>query len=147
MVTTSDEKIILIINYLWKISTISEKELREINFKGLKNALVYIKNNLIDSDDKMYLIVDILIDINNIITGLNNIFLKKVNIKPFGYDEMYMEKDLIKNNLYQLIVQFNKREINHVDFYSELVNNTHSFYYGNGRTYKIFNFNLYLICF
>ena len=57
---------------------------------------MYIKNNLIDSDDKMYLIVDLLIDINNIITGLNNIFLKKVNIKPFGYDEMYMEKDLIK---------------------------------------------------
>ena len=101
----------------------------EINFKRLTNALMYIKNNLIDSHDKMYLVVDLLIDINNIIIGLNNIFLKKVTIKPFGCDETYMEKDLIKNNLYQLIDQFNKREINHRDFYLELVNNRHSFYY------------------
>ena len=54
------------------------KGLSDINFERLKNTLVYIKNNLIDSDDKMYLSVDSLIDINNIITGLNNITLKKI---------------------------------------------------------------------
>ena len=53
------------------------KGLSDINFERLRNTLVYIKNNLIDSDDKMYLSVDSLIDINNIITGLNNITLKK----------------------------------------------------------------------
>ena len=54
------------------------KGLSDINFERLKNTLVYIKYNSIDSDDKMYLSVDSLIDINNIITGLNNITLKKI---------------------------------------------------------------------
>ena len=30
---------------------LSEKGLSDINFERLKNVLVYIKNNLIDSDD------------------------------------------------------------------------------------------------
>ena len=32
---------------------VSEKQLSEINFERLKNALVYIKNNLIESDNKI----------------------------------------------------------------------------------------------
>ena len=67
----------------------SEKELSHINFERLKNALVYIKKNLIDSDDHMYLAVDSLIDINNIITGSNNIALRKVNVKWCGYEKIY----------------------------------------------------------
>ena len=51
---------------------ISEKEFTD-TIKDYKNALVYIKNNLIDSDDNMYLIVDSFIEINNITTGSNNI--------------------------------------------------------------------------
>ena len=47
----------------------------------------------------MYLTVDPLIDINNIIIGSNNIFLRKVNAKPCGYDKMYMDKDLIGDKL------------------------------------------------
>ena len=42
-------------------------------------------------------------DINDIITGSNNIFLKKIDVKPCGYDEMHKDKDLIKDKLYQLI--------------------------------------------
>ena len=41
----------------------------------------------------MYLTVDSLIDINNIITGSKNFTLTKVNVKPYGYDKMYMYKD------------------------------------------------------
>ena len=37
-----------------------------INFEKLKKALIYIKTNLIDSDNNMYLTVDLLIDISNI---------------------------------------------------------------------------------
>ena len=48
---------------LEKISD-SEKELSEIKFERLKNALVYIKNNLIDFDTKMYLTFDSLIHNN-----------------------------------------------------------------------------------
>ena len=60
---------------------ISEKEFTD-TIKDYKNDLVYIKNNLIDSDDNMYLIVDSFIEINNIITGSNNIkILREVNIR------------------------------------------------------------------
>ena len=48
---------------------ISEKEFTETNYKRLQKALAYIKSNLIYSDDGMYLTVDSLIKINNIITG------------------------------------------------------------------------------
>ena len=48
-----------------------------------------------------------------------------------------MDKDLIENKLYQLVDQFNERKINHRDFYSELLDNMHSFYDGNGGTCKI----------
>ena len=75
---------------LEKISD-SEKELSEIKFERLKNALVYIKNNLIDFDTKMYLTFDSLIHNNqidnSIITSTNNIFPRKVIVKSCGYDE------------------------------------------------------------
>ena len=57
--------------------------------------MVYIKNNLIDTDGGMYLTVDSLIQINNIITGSNNITLRKLNVKPNRFDKMYMDKELI----------------------------------------------------
>ena len=85
---------------------VSEKELRGTNFERLKKALWNIKNNLIESENNVYLNVDSRIDINSI-TGLNNIMLRKVNVKPYGYHKMYMDKDLIENRLYQLINQFN----------------------------------------
>ena len=61
---------------------ISERELIDINFDKIKKALRYVKNNLIYSDN-IYFTVDSLIVINNIITGSNNITLRKVNIKPY----------------------------------------------------------------
>ena len=70
-----------------------------------------MKNNLIDSDNNMYLTVDSLIDINNIITGLNNIILRKGNVKPHECDKIYMDKDLIEDKLYQLIDRFNEIKI------------------------------------
>ena len=77
---------------------ISKKEFTETNYKRLQKALVYIENNLIDSDSSMYLTVDSLIEINNI-AGSNNITLRKVNVKSYGFDKMYMDKVLIKDKL------------------------------------------------
>ena len=57
---------------------ISKKEFTETNFKRLRKDLVYIKNNSIDSDGSMYLTVDSLTEINNIITGSINITLRKL---------------------------------------------------------------------
>ena len=93
--------------------------------------MVYIKNNLIDSDNNIYLTDDSLTDVNNTITGSNNHTLRKVNIKPYGYDRMYMDKDLIENKPYQLIDQFHERKTNHKDFYSKPLDNIHPFCDGN----------------
>ena len=57
--------------------------------------------------------VDSLEDINYIITGVNNITLRQVNVKTCRCDKMYMYKDLIEDKLYWLIDLFNERRINH----------------------------------
>ena len=75
----------------------SEKEFTETDYKRLQKALDYIENNLIDSDAGIYLTVDSLIEINNIITGSNNITLRKVNVKPYGFNNMYMHKESIED--------------------------------------------------
>ena len=61
--------------------------------------MVYVENNLIDSESGMYLTIDFLIDISNIITASDNVTLRKVNVKPYGFDEMYMDQELIKEQL------------------------------------------------
>ena len=101
---------------------ISEKEFTETNYKILQKDLVYIEDNLIDSDGGMYLTVDSLIEINNIITGSNNITSRKVNVKPYGFDKMYTYKELIEDKLYQIIDQFDERKTTSVKFYSILLN-------------------------
>ena len=116
---------------------ISEKEFTGTNYKRLNEVLVYIENNLTESDGGMYLTVDSLIEIKNIIEGSNNITLRKVNVKPYGFDKMYMDEELIEDKLYQIVNQFNERKITSTKFYSILLNNIHPFYGGNGRTCKI----------
>ena len=51
---------------------------------------------LIDSDDE-YLTNDSLIEINHIINGSYNNTSRKANVKPYGFDKLYMDK---KNNLW-----------------------------------------------
>ena len=82
----------------------------------------------------MYLPVDSLMKINNIIASTNNITLRKVNVKPYGFDKMYMDKELIQDMLYQIIDQFNERKIISTKFYSILLHKIHD---RNGRTCKI----------
>ena len=74
---------------------ISEKEFTKNNYKQLQKALVCIKNNLINSDGGIHLTVDSLIERNHIIAGSNNITLTKVNVKPYRFDKMYIDKELI----------------------------------------------------
>ena len=83
----------------------------------------------------MYLTFDSLTDINNIITGSNNIILRKVIVKLYGSDKMCMNKDLIEDKLYGLADQFNERKINHRDFNFALLDNIHLFCDGNWRTF------------
>ena len=88
------------------------------NFEKLKKALVYIKNNLIDSDRNICLTINFLIESNNIITVSNNYALRKNNVKPYRFDKQYMNKDPAEDKLYQVIDQFNTREIVLAKFYS-----------------------------
>ena len=78
-----------------------------------------------------------MIGINNIITGSNNITLRKNNINLYGFDKMYMDKELIEDKFYQIIDQFNEKKITSTKFYSILLNKINSFYDGNDRTCKI----------
>ena len=70
----------------------------------------FIKNNYkdCDCDTSINLTVNFFIEINNIITGSNNRTLGKVNEKPYGFDKMCMDKELIEDKLYQIIDQFNE---------------------------------------
>ena len=82
--------------------------------------MVYLKNNLIDIDGSIYIRVVSLIEINNITTVIT---LRKVNVKPYGFNKMYMNKDLIDDKLYQLIIdQFNERKVTSTKFRSVLLN-------------------------
>ena len=57
-----------------------------------------IENNLIESCDSMYSTVDSLVETSTIITGSNNIALRKVDVKPYGFGNKYMDNELIEGN-------------------------------------------------
>ena len=63
--------------------------------------MIYTGNNLINSDDNIYLIVNSLIKINYIITGSNKFTLGKVRLNPYEFEKMYVDKDLMEDKLYQ----------------------------------------------
>ena len=71
--------------------------------------MVYIENNLTDSDGGMYLTVDSLVEINSIITGSINITLRNLNVKPYEFDKIYMQKQLIEDKHYQITDQFSEK--------------------------------------
>ena len=73
--------------------------------------LSYIENDLKDYGNNMYFRVDSLIQISNIITGQNNITLRKVSVVQYRFDKFFMDKDLIEDKLYQIIFQVNERKI------------------------------------
>ena len=126
-------KILIINKYVscnkWNITI--KKEFTETNLKRLQKAFVYIESNLIDSDGGMYLTVHSLIEINNIIADSNKTALRKVNVKPYGFDKIYVDKELIEDTLYQIIDYFNE-----IYIYKAL-NKIQPFYDGNGRMRKI----------
>ena len=89
----------------------------------------------------MYSIFDSLRYINNIKTDLNNITPRKVNVKLYGYDKLYIDKNLIEDKLHQLKDQLSKRKFNYWDFYFVLVNNTHYFMMEMEDWIRGYNFN------
>ena len=55
--------------------------------------MIYIKN-IFDGFwwQNIYLKVDSLVEINDITTGSNNITLRKVNVRPYGLDNIYGQR-------------------------------------------------------
>ena len=66
----------------------------------------------------------------------SSITLRKVNINPYAFDKMYMNKDVIEDKLYQIINQFNERKITSTKFYSMFLNKIHPFYDGNSKALR-----------
>ena len=50
-------------------------------------------------------------EVNDITTSSNNFTLKKVNVKTYRSEKMYMDKELIEDQLYQIIDQFSERKM------------------------------------
>ena len=62
----------------------------DINCKISGKILIYIKADLIYSDNNIYFTDDYLKKLNKITTGSNKITLKNVNVKTYGYDKVYI---------------------------------------------------------
>ena len=116
---------------------IEEKELTLLNLIRLSDALTYKMTQLLTENGDLLLAVDSLITLNNIITGSNNLTLRKVNVKPAFYKKQYLDFTKIEFELYNLIDLFNDRYITNREFYHTFLNKIHPFLDGNGRTCKI----------
>ena len=114
-----------------------EKEISEDNVLRMIKAYKYIQRELLTTDGDLFLTVDSLITLNNIIRNSNNIFLRQVNVKPAGYNKQYMHFDQIESELYKLIDQFNERYISKKHFFKKFLDEMHPFIDGNGRLVKL----------
>ena len=121
---------------LIKILT-EEKELTALNLKRMIDACNYKNRELLNLDSDLFLTVDSLITLNNIILGSCNISLRCVNVKPAFYDKQYLDFSNIEFELYKLVHLSNDRYITHRDFCQTFLNEIHPFLDGNGRTCKI----------
>ena len=114
-----------------------EKEMNEVNFSRMVKTYKYIQRELLTTKGDLFLTVDSLITLNNIITNSNNIFLRQINVKPAGYNKQYMHFTHIEIELYRLIDQFNDRYISKKYFYEKFLYEIHPFFDGNGRLIKL----------
>ena len=114
-----------------------EKEMNEVNFSRMVKAYNYIQRELLTTDGDLFLTVDSLITLNNIITNSNNIFLRQTDVKPAGHNKQYMHFNQIESELYRLIDQFNDRYISKRYFIKKFLNEIHPFLDGNGRLVKL----------
>ena len=92
--------------------------------------------HLTDKIGNLFLTLDSLIRINNLITKSFNNKLRNVNVKPRGYDKEYMDFYLTEAALHGLIDNFNLGRIKEKTFVETFLQ-IHPFLDGNGRTCKV----------
>ena len=120
-----------------QIILLEEDEFNHSNYLLMKSALEYKNTYLTDKNGDLFLTIDSLITLNNIITDSRNITLRDINVKPDGYDKTYMDKSLIELALYQLVDEFNEKKLTHKQFCNIFLNLIHPFQDENSRTCKI----------
>ena len=114
-----------------------EKEYSDLNYFNMKIALDYKEKYLQNKEGDMFLTVDSLIEVNNLILGKNNTKLRKLNVKPAGYGtNLYFPWWCVESSLYILLDEFNKRRITNRDICNGFME-IHPFLDRNGRTCKL----------
>ena len=116
---------------------LTEGEFTDHNYELMQSALEYQNTYLIGKNGELFLTVNSLIRLSNIITDSQNLFLRNVKVKPAGFDKMYFDKSLIEQALYLLVDKFNERKVTHNQFCNIFLDLIHPFTDGNGRTCKI----------
>ena len=106
---------------------LKEAKYSELNYFFMQTALKYKNTYMTDKHGNLFLTVDSLIALNNIITGSQYIGLKYVNVKLAGYNKIYMDKSLLEPALYRLTDQFNNRKLSHKEFCTIFLDNIHPF--------------------
>ena len=86
------------------------------NITRMMQAADFKNSHLLTKDGDLFLTVDSLISINNIITNSKNICLRECEVKPAGYKKQYMSSTKIESELYTLVDEFNERKISARDF-------------------------------
>ena len=114
-----------------------EDEFNIENAMRMKYAWDFKNQELINKDGDLFLTVDSLIRINNIITNSYNLHLRRHNVKHAGYNKQYMNASRIEAELYSLIDKFNDRRITPRAFCNTFLDKIHQFADGNSRTCKI----------
>ena len=114
-----------------------EKEYSDLNCVNMKTALDYKEKCFQNKEGDMFLTVDSLIEVNNLILGKNNTELRKVNVTPAGYaTNPYFPWWCAESSLYILIDEFNKSRITNRDFCNRFME-IYPFLDGNSRTCKL----------
>ena len=125
----------------WELNILKQilKEEKEFNVKNemqLVKAYLFKKEYLLTKENELFLTLDSIIEVNNIILNKKNQSLRKWQIKPVGFNFEYMHFSKIEQQLQILIDNYNDRMISKKEFLN-LFLSIHPFLDGNGRTVKI----------
>ena len=120
------------------IKTLKEEDKFNVqNATRMKYAHNFKNQEVINEDGDLFLSVDSLIRIKNMITNSHNLHLRRHNVKPAGYNKQYMDASRIEAELCSLVDKFNGRRITPRAFCDTFLDKIHPFADRNSRTCKI----------
>ena len=129
-------------NIIQKIDAIckileEEREFSPLNLLGMRSVNDFKKQYLMNVHGDLFLTVDSLIRLNNIVTGCQYMDLRTCDVKSTGVSKWYMSVNKIEPALYGLVDHFNDRKITPRQFCLVSLDEIHPFVGGNGRTCKV----------